>query len=89
MERLPSWTETPAPPVVRVEPAVAWRVTVERRRTDVDVPARTVVHRADCWQAEDTQPGAVDIRSEAKAREAMAQPGARGCIHCGTDVFLV
>lgn len=89
VERLPSYIEAPAPPATRVKPAVAWRVTVERRRTDVSVPTRTVVHRADCWQAQDTQPGAEDIRSEAEAREAMAQPGARGCTQCGTDVSLV
>ncbi|MFJ2574708.1 DUF6233 domain-containing protein [Streptomyces halstedii] len=68
--------------------AVAWRVTAERHRTEVNVP-RLVVHRADCWQAEATQPGAEDIGSEAEAREAMAQPGPRGCIHCGTDMSLV
>ncbi|WP_331719486.1 DUF6233 domain-containing protein [Streptomyces sp. NBC_01174] len=81
--RLPQDIPPPAPPIRPPAPATAWSVERERRPY-TETTARTVVHRSDCPTA---RPGPA-IDTEAKARDAMAQPGARGCAVCGTDQSL-
>lgn len=80
--------EIPLPAVSAVQPtpATRWVVTQERHAYDSAV-RRTVVHRADCWQAAQER-GAVALDSEAEARAAMQARGARGCSSCGTDQSL-
>ncbi|MFJ2589706.1 DUF6233 domain-containing protein [Streptomyces sp. NPDC087538] len=75
----------PLPPVSAVQPAPAtrWLVDTERLPRSGNVQP-TAVHRADCWAVAN----GTAIASLGAAREAMARPGARGCIICGTDMSL-
>ncbi|MEV0580930.1 DUF6233 domain-containing protein [Streptomyces sp. NPDC050392] len=80
--------DIPPPPISTVQPvpATRWLVVHERHAYDSCV-RRTVVHRADCWQAT-RESGGTELGTEAEARAAMAEPNARGCIGCGTDQSL-
>ncbi|MFD7973430.1 DUF6233 domain-containing protein [Streptomyces clavifer] len=65
------------------EPATAWRIVTECHACDLEVK-RATVHRSGCWGARE----GAEVGSEVEARTAMARPGARGCVLCGTDQYL-
>ncbi|MFJ1839891.1 DUF6233 domain-containing protein [Streptomyces sp. NPDC088175] len=74
----------PPPPAITTRPpATRWLVEAERLpRSGGAQP--TAVHRADCWAVTK----GTELTTLAAARAAMARPGARGCIVCGTDMSL-
>ncbi|WP_326683064.1 DUF6233 domain-containing protein [Streptomyces sp. NBC_01237] len=84
-DRMPDWTSPPAQPAVPAVPVPGWRIVAERR-ADGSAVRRTVVHRADCWQARDAR--YTETTDAGEARAALSRPGARGCTQCGTDMSL-